>query len=65
MEDQKMLVIVVEDLDILGKIVLIIIMIIVRDHASFEGRGAFKKEIWTLLFLGKWCGVATYFFTKK
>ena len=56
MEDQKMLVIIVEDLDILGKIVLIIIMIIVRDHASFEGRGALKKEIWALLraslFLG-------------
>ena len=31
--------------------------------------GALKKEIWVLwrapLFLGKWCGVATYFFIQK
>ena len=30
---------------------------------------ALKKEIWVLimalLFLGKWCGVATYFFIQK
>ena len=35
----------------------------VRDHKTF------KKEIWVLfrapLFLGKWCGVAPYFFIQK
>ena len=34
-----------------------------------ENWGALKKEIWVLLraplFLGKWCGVATYFLYKK
>ena len=39
-------------------------------HCERLGKlGAPKKEIWVLLrapiFLGKWCGVATYFLYKK
>ena len=40
----------------------------VRNRGKFPF-GALKKEIWipfrASLFLGKWCGVATYFLSKK
>ena len=38
----------------------------VRDH---QNRGALKKRfgcfLRALIFLGKWCGVTTYFFIQK